>query len=234
MNFISKKVVMKANSINLVVIVASINYFILHHIAGKTFSPAAFASDSGWGSIWTVLFILAGQATVLWLLFNAKSKQEAFDWGLLLYIYQVYCFREADLHRFAEDWHNITNIKFYTRSAAPMELKIICVLIFTLFGLAGLYLLGKYFIKLVKLFFEGEPFAVAFALWGGCLLVSQILDRAKFFNGARMPIVKNIEEMLELTAALFALLAMVQYIQYKFKLEKKNICISAGANKDCE
>ncbi len=234
MKFIDKRGIVKANSINLVVFCATINYFILHHIAGKTFSPGAFSSDSGWGSIWTVLFILAGQAVVLWLFFNAKSKQEVFDWGLLLYIYQVYCFREADLHRFAKDWTSATNIKFYTRSAVPMELKIICAIILALFGLAMAYLLVKYFIKLVKLFFKGEPFAVAFALWGTYLVVSQILDRASFFNDSVTPIIKNIEEMLELTAALFALLALVQYVQYRLKSDKNKVCNCIEINKDCE
>ncbi len=215
-----KKAAIKANSINLVVICATCNYFILHHIAIQTFSPLAFSQDNGWGSIWTIIFILAGQAGTLWLLFNAKTKREAIDWGILTYIYQVYCFREADLHNLAEEWHSLTNLKFYTQSAAPVELKVIAIAILVTFALGTLYLLGKYSIKLFHLFLKGEPFVVSFCLWGTYLLTSQILDRSSFFNDSPTPIIKNIEEMLELTAALFALLTIIQYIKRTLQTKK--------------
>jgi hypothetical protein len=215
MNFFGENGLIKTNSINFVVIIASINYFILHHIASKTFSPSAFSSDSGWGSIWTIVFILAGQAVTLWLLFNANSKREMFDWAILLYIYQVYCYREADLHRLSKQWPNLTNLKFYTKSAAPVEIKIIGITILVLFAIGAIYLFIKYFLRLFNLFIKGEPFTVALGLWAVYLFVSQILDRSRFFNDSTTPIIKNIEEMLELTAALFALLAILQYIRYK-------------------
>ncbi len=218
----NKREAIKANSINLVVICSTLNYFILHHIAIKTFSPLAFSLDNGWASIWTIMFILAGQAGTLWLLCNAKTKREAIDWGILTYIYQVYCFREADLHNFVEEWHSLTNLKFYTQSAAPIELKIFAIAILATFALGALYLLGKYSIKLLNLFFKGEPFVVSFCLWGTYLLSSQILDRSSFFNDSPTPIVKNIEEMLELTAALFALLTIIQYIKHKLQTEKSS------------
>ncbi len=210
----------KANSINLVVICATVNYFLLHHIATKTFSPFAFSQDNGWASIWTIVFILAGQAGTLWLLFNARTRREAIEWGILTYIYQIYCLREADLHNLAAEWHSLTNVKFYTQSAAPVELKIVAIAILSIFALGALYLLGKYSIKLFKLFLKGEPFVVSFCLWGTYLFTSQILDRASFFNDSPTPIIKNIEEMLELTAALFALLAIIQYIKHTLQTKK--------------
>ena len=218
MNFSGENGLIKTNSINLVVIIASINYFILHHIAAKTFSTSAFSSDSGWGSIWTIIFILAGQAVTLWLLFNANSKREMLDWGILLYIYQVYCYREADLHRLSEQWKSLTNLKFYTKSAAPIEIKIIGITILVLFALGAGYLFIKYFLRLFKLFIKGEPFTVALGLWAVYLFVSQILDRSRFFNDSTIPIIKNIEEMLELTAALFALLALLQFVRYRLSI----------------
>ncbi len=222
MNFcLDKRAAIKANSINLVAIFITFNYFILHHIATKTFSPLAFSLDSGWASTWTIVFILAGQAGTLWLLFNAKSKREAIDWGILMYIYQVYCFREADLHKLAEEWHNVTNMKFYTVSAAPIELKVLALAVLAIFALSVLYLLAKYTLRLFSLFVKGEPFVVSFCLWGTYLLTSQLLDRASFFNSSSTPIIKNIEEMMELTAALFALLTIIQYIQHKVRAERK-------------
>ncbi len=217
---LDKKAVLKANSINLVAMFITCNYFFLHHLATRTFSPLAFSLDSGWASIWTIVFILAGQAGTLWLFLNAKSRREAIDWGILMYIYQIYCFREADLHKWAEEWPNITNMKFYAISTIPIELKVIAVAVLVSVILSFLYLLTKYTLRLFSLFLKGEPFAVSLALWGTYLLTSQILDRKSFFNCSSTPILKNIEEMMELTAALFALLTIVQYIQYRVQAKK--------------
>ena len=217
---LDKRVILKANSINLIAIFITFNYFILHHIATKTFSPLAFILDSGWASTWTIVFILAGQAGTLWLLLNAKSRREVKDWSLLMFIYQVYCFREADLHKFPEEWPNITNMKFYTASAAPIELKVIILAVFILFALSVIYLLTQYTLRLFPLLLKGEPFAVSFCLWGTYIFFSQVLDRIDFFNSNPIPIVKNIEEMMELTAALFALLTIAQYIRHKVQTER--------------
>ena len=210
--------VIRANSLNLIVGIMSINYYLLHHFAVKTFSPEAFASDNGWGSVWTIMLIIAGQCCALYMMLNSTRKSEAMEWGFLFYIYQVYCYREADLHNISPKWPDMTSIRFYTQSSAPFEYKTAGIIVLSLFVMAACFLLFKYGRDIFISFRKGEPFAVAFGLWAGCLVTSQVLDRCRFFNYNPVPIIKNIEEMLELTAAIFALLAITQYMYRRFRI----------------
>jgi hypothetical protein len=164
-----------------------------------------------------VVFILLGQVTAIMLAIKSKTIKEFIDFSLLIWVYQVYACREADLHRISGKWHNVTNLKFYTLDDAPIMLKCITASILIAFGIAAIYLLYKYAFKIAKGFFKGEPYAVSFTLWGAYLLGAQFLDKIRFFNNSTTPIIKNIEEMGELTASIFALLAISQLAVKKYK-----------------
>ena len=213
---------LKSNSLNLVIVFVTFNYFIVHHVGQGTFSPLAFILDTGWASMWTITFILAAQAGTFWLILNAESRRLLFERIALLYIFQIYCFREADIHSYytsPKGWNSVTNGKFFTQSDAPMMLKIIMGLVLISFALCALYLLIRYFVPLFKQFFQGIPHAVAFGLWGIYLVTSQVCDRTSL-NKSAVHSIKNIEEMCELTAALFAFAAVVQYILKRSKENK--------------
>ena len=213
----------KANSFNILIIFATFNYYIIHHLAQGTFSPNAFILDTGWGSIWTIVFILATQGAVFWLMIQSESKRLFFDSLALIYILEIYCMREGDVHTYytsPHGWHSVVNRKFFTESDAPMMLKCIIGVILLIFVACALRLLIRYFPMLFKDFFKGIPHAVAFGLWGIYLVFSQICDRS-FLNDSPVHWIKNIEEMCELTASIFALASILQYIW--MKKEKKAV-----------
>jgi len=190
------------------------NYYLIHHFAPLTFHHGAFSNDNGWGSIWTIIFILSAQAGTFWLLINSTTKRMFLERIALLYIYQIYCFREADMHSCytsPRGWSSVANGDFYTQSDAPMMLKLVMGMVFLVLIACALYLLIRYFVPLFKQFFQGVPHAVAFGLWGIYLVTSQVCDRTSL-NKSTIPHIKNIEEMCELTAALFACAAVLQYI----------------------
>ena len=214
MNNLEEDTFIKKNRFNILILFATFNYYIVHHLAQGTFSPTAFSSDKGWGSVWTIVFILSSQASVFWLLLQSETKKLIIDRLALIFIFQIYCFREGDIHTFytsPNGWGSVANGDFYVQSDAPFMLKCVMGAIFITFFISAVYLLIKYFPSLFKQFFKGVPHAVAFGLWGGLLLFSQICDRS-FMNKSRIPCIKNIEEMCELTAAIFAFAAIIQYI----------------------
>jgi hypothetical protein len=213
------------NRINFIVLISLINYFCIHcFVLPGDFACAAFY-DEGWLSVFTMLMITANSALIMWLLCGAKSKKEVMTFALLLYVNQIYAFREAEFHRFfttGYEVHSVTKFGFYTNSAIPVLARIIPAVILIVFAVCAFVLLFAYGWKIIKAFFSGDPAAIAFFLWGFLLLFSQILDRSKAINHSPSWRIRSIEEMMEVSSSVFGLLAMILYLPRYINRSSKN------------
>jgi len=221
---IIRKDILRKNALNFMIVFATFNFYLIHNAAQATFNPMAFVLDTGWASTWTITFILAAQAGVVWLIINAQTTKLLLERIALVFVLQVYCLREGDVHSFytsPKGWNSVTNSKFFTQSDAPVMLKVAAGLILLFFAICAIYLLIKHFVPLFKQFFKGIPHAVAFGFWGIYLVSSQICDRTSL-NKSSIHMVKNIEEMCELTAAIFAFASVAQYIYSQTKSVEKD------------
>ncbi len=202
------------NLINFLILFFSVNYYIIHCLGKNTFSMNAF-EDSGWGSAFTIAAILGTEFIVLWHLFRDKKTSNKISWGALAYILQIYALREADFHR-TFTIMNVTKSKFFKSEEVLFNHKIVAGIILGLFAIALVYLLIKHTVPIFKKFIEGTPWAVSIACWGGIMVFSRILDKS-FFNKTDNIYIKNIEEMMEITGAIYAFTAIIFYTILYFK-----------------
>jgi hypothetical protein len=211
------------NKLNFIVIIALINYFCIHFfVLPGSFACAAFY-DNGWMSVFSMLVISSISVIITALLCSANNRREVLTFAAMLIVNQVYAFREADLHTvFTEQYKvsSVTNLKFYTQADVPLIAKIIPLVILLLFFISALYLIISYGLKIIKALFKKNPSAVAFVIWAVTLFISQILDRSHYFYKSPNWRIRSLEEMLEVSASVFALCAMIQF--YKIiKLSNK-------------
>jgi len=204
------------NRINFIVLISLINYFCLHFfVLPGDFACAAFYDD-GWLSVFTLFMISTNSAILMWLLCSSKSKKEVMTFALLLYVNQIYAFREAEFHTlFTSGYkiHSVTKLNFYTHAEISVLARVIPAFILIVFAVCACILLITYGMKILRAFFQGHPAAIAFFLWGSLLLLAQILDRSKAINHSPSWRIKSIEEMLEVSSSVFCVLAMIFYIR---------------------
>ncbi|MEH6444536.1 MAG: hypothetical protein V7784_11615 [Oceanospirillaceae bacterium] len=162
--------------------------------------------DEGAISIITILLLLLAQLFVLQEAASTDTKRHRVDWLLLAFVLQIYLMREADFHRVFTDI-NITQGKFYSDPSSPLLAKIIAGSFLVSFLFSFVYLGAKYFKQLLSSFLQMKPWAVSSALWFSLLFLSQVLDKTQlnFSEDLRL---KNIEEMLEFSAAVYVLAAV--------------------------
>jgi len=169
--------------------------------------------DKGAISITTILLLFLAQAFVLLEAASSKNKKHTIDWLLLAFVLQIYLMREADFHRVFTEI-NITKLKFYKDPNSPLLAKIIAGTFFVSFLLSFVYLGLKYFKRLLSSFLHIKPWAISSALWFCLLLLSQILDKTELNSSGDLRI-KNIEEMLEFSAAIYLLTALFLWRNHK-------------------
>ena len=196
------------NSINLLVIGVVANFFLLVALGPDLFSATIF-NDDGAMSIFNMLLILA--AWGICLLQFIEAKGERVRWFCWIYVVQIYLLREADFHQaFTEI--NVTKAIFYTAENIPFDQKLVAGIITLGFLVCLSYLLSSNARTYIRALKEREPWAVSLALWFMFLFCSQLLDKTSLNSSANWKL-RAIEEMFEVTAAIYVLLAIFFYWQ---------------------
>ncbi len=209
----------KSNILNILILICAANYYFIHMLGVNTFSASAFV-DKGWGSIFAILFILLTESFALWHLFLSDNWKNKLKWGALVYILQIYALREADFHRTFTSI-NVTKLKYFLKSNDPTLYKVIAGIILGLFAIAFLYLIISYATLLIKeIFINKTNWAISFCMWGILLAVSIILDKSAINDDYSNLLLKNIEEMLEITAAFYALISISSYTYSQYTYHK--------------
>ncbi len=191
------------NSINILIIAFAINLYLIF-----AFSPAGFNLeifvDTGGMSVLNMILILT--VWILCLLHFVNSPGQRLHWFCWLYIVQIYLLRESDFHRGFFEEH-MTRPAFYTMAQIPLWIKIICGSIMLGFFAASIYT----FLSNAKRFFMAlvtrEPWAISLVLWFAFLLYSQVYEKTLGRHNPNWKL-RSIEEMLEVTAALYAVSAI--------------------------
>lgn len=196
------------NAINAIALFFCFNLYFLVVFGSETFSLSIF-NDNGAISILTICCLLCAQLFVLYEVATGKGLSRKADGVILAYVLQIYLMREADFHR-TFTASNVTKGSYYTDPGNPLLVKLIAgsVLIFCLLGL--LYLAIRYARPCIGALMQRVPWSIALLLWFVLLLLSQIFDKSGLNDSPDLRI-KNIEEMLEFSASLFAFLAAAQY-----------------------
>ena len=212
------------NRLNFIIAIALINYSCIHFfVLPGSFACAAFY-DNGWMSVFSMLVISSISVIITAMLCTSNNRREALTYASMLIINQVYAFREADLHTvFTEQYKvsSVTNLKFYTQADVPLIAKVVPIFVLCLFFISAMYLIIFYGLKIYKALIKGAPAAVAFIVWGITLVISQVLDRSRYFYKSSSWRIRSLEEMLEVAASVFALCAVIQFYKMR-KLKKQN------------
>jgi hypothetical protein len=191
------------NSVNILIIAFAINLYLIIIFCPARFNPGIFV-DTGVMSVLNMILILT--VWVLILLHFINNPEQRLHWFCWLYIVQIYLFREADFHRAFFEEH-VTRPSFYTMAQIPLWQKIIGGLIMLGFFAACAYTFlsnaRRFLAELVK----REPWAISLVLWFVVLLLSQVYDKTLAYENPNWK-VSSIEEMLEVTAALYAVSAI--------------------------
>ena len=211
--------IIKENAINIMLLVLLINYGFIHFFVIQASIAAAALQDYGFISVLTVVAILSAELIVIWNFTQAKGWKEKIPLLLIAFILQIYLCREADLHTFFTDGHSVTNLKYYKRMEYSLLSKLIAAPILILFFSAFGYIILRYGLFTIKAFFRGEPWAVAFAIWGALLVGSQILDRMNLPETPWRP--KLFEEYMEFSASVY-MPAVVLLYKFRNRITKKN------------
>ncbi len=123
--------------------------------------------------------------------------------------------REGDFHRIqltidgAAEIFKATNKEIYLSPGVPLALKALLESVFIPFALAALYLVWQTAQEGLRNLKAATPFAVSITCWGVCLFLAAVCDKTGIND--TQPKIRNIEEMLEFTAAVYALTAVILY-----------------------
>lgn len=168
----------------------------------ETFYDAGAASFIGLG------LISLGLGLSLFLAMD-RTRAGRRDWLLLAYVYLIYLMREADFHH-AFTGESLTNLDTYSLSEIPLEIRLAAAIV--LLGMVGIliYFMIRYTRPIMSGIFSAKNWAIAFSLWFILLFCSQVFDRSIATSGTHWKLTA-IEELLEVTAALFAVLAIIQF-----------------------
>ena len=207
----------KNNAINIIILIGATNYYFIHALGKKTYSMGAF-EDNGWGSILCIAFIMTAGLTALYNAFKSDKLINFFDWCCLAYICEIYALREADFHNTFTK-HNVTKSKFFFNPEESLISKWVVGILFTLFFASLIYLCIKYTKILFKKWFKCEPWAISLSLWFILIVSSVIIDKMKIPYDT--PITRNIEEMIEITAALYAATSALIFTFFTIKNNEK-------------
>ncbi len=190
----------KNNAINIIILIGAANYYFIHAFGKKTYSMGAF-EDNGWGSILGIAFIMTAGLTALYNAVKSDKVINFFDWCCLAYICEVYALREADFHNTFTTC-NVTKSKFFFEAPDSLLSKWIVGIVFILFFATLIYLGLKYTKILFKKWLKAEPWTISLGFWFALIVSSVIIDKMKI--PYEYPKTRNIEEMIEITAALYA------------------------------
>lgn len=216
----------KNNYTNWIILVFLINYYFIHCFV----YPGAFAAkalhDDGFISILTLFALMFTQALVIWHLFHAKTKLAAIGFLCLVYAMQIYIFREADFHKIFTG-KAVTAINMYKSAKVPLTAKVIGGAVFFPCFVIFPYLFIVHGFDMIRSFLKGKTWAVSFAIWGSLLMISQQLDKSPL-NESENWRVAGIEELMEFSASIFALVSIILFsIEKYFEKAKDKLSINS-------
>ena len=213
------------NSINILIIAFAVNLYLILILSPIQLDPGMFM-DAGTMSVLTIILILT--AWILCLLHFINNPGQRLHWFCWLYIVQIYLLREADFHRDFFEEH-VTRPEFYIMTQIPLWQKLIGGSIMLGFFAASTYTFlsnaRRFLLALVK----REPWAISLVLWFTLLLSSQISDKTFCYESTNWK-VRSIEEMLEVTAAFYAVSA-ISLFSFKQWSNKNNKIHTVESNK---
>ena len=163
-------------------------------------------SDKGVLSFLTIILLVISLISVLRACSNNLYANYKLHMYALAYCILIYVLREADFHRIFTDEH-ITKLKFYKNPDISLQQRIYGGIPMLLFFLCVFYLIAKYTKLIVINLSQMTPWAIAVFLWGLTFVLSQAVDKSDLndiYYG------RVIEEMLEVCASGYVLLAIVQ------------------------
>lgn len=198
---------MKSNALNLSVLLTLFIAFGILLSSPGLLSLDAFR-DSGAASFIGLGLISLGLGLCLFLAMDGK-RVAPLHWLLLAFVYLVYLMREADFHQ-AFSSESLTKLDTYSLLEVPLEIRLTAAVV--LLSMTGIliYFLVRYSRSIFSSMAKGENWAIALLLWFLLLLCSQIFDRSISTSGSHWKLTA-IEELLEVSAALFAVLAIIQF-----------------------
>jgi hypothetical protein len=198
---------MKSNALNLSVLLTLFIAFGILLSSPGLLSLDAFR-DSGAASFIGLGLISLGLGICLFLAMDGK-RGAPLHWLLLAFVYLVYLMREADFHQ-AFSSESLTKLDTYSLLEVPLEIRLTAAVV--LLSMTGIliYFLFRYSRSIFSSMAKGENWAIALLLWFLLLLCSQIFDRSISTSGTHWKLTA-IEELLEVSAALFAVLAIIQF-----------------------
>lgn len=197
------------NFLNLVVLTGAILLYIAFFLLPQT-QGNRLIRDDGWLSYLNVAVIVTVMIMTVVEIFRVESRSKKFIFLALSYVVLIYASREADFHRLFTEEH-VTKWAFYADPKFPLTEKIVAGIIVIPFLVIFLKLILDYAKPIFDGFFRGDPWAVSIGIWGALLVSSQIVDKSSvhdYYAG------RVTEEFMELTAAGYAVLAMVHYYRY--------------------
>ncbi len=196
---------MKTNALNFsVLFTLLIGYSIILSSPGLL-SIEAFR-DSGGASFIGLGLISLGLGMCLYLAID--SKTDRLNWLMLAFVYCVYLMREADFHK-AFSVESLTKLDTYSMLTIPFGIRLMAAIVLLAMASILVYFLIRYMRTIYDGVLSGKNWAVAFLLWFILLLCSQVFDRSIATSGTHWKLTA-IEELLEVSAALFAVLAIGQ------------------------
>lgn len=200
------------NSINILIIAFAINLYLIIVFSPAHFHPVIF-SDTGAMSVLNMILILT--VWILCLLHFINSPGQRMHWFCWLYIVQIYLLRESDFHRGFFEEH-ITRASFYIMVQIPLWQRILVGSIMLGFFAASIYTFLSNARRFLLVLVTREPWTISLVLWFVILFLSQVHEQTLtylFYKGYENPNwkVSAIEEMLEVTAALYAVSAISMF-----------------------
>jgi hypothetical protein len=196
----------KLKSINILILAFAANLYLVITLSPDLFHPNIF-EDSGTMSIANILLLLTVWIVCLWNYLSIPN--EGFRWFCWLYIVQIYYLREADFHR-AFTSINVTKPLFYQTENIPVTEKLIAGLIMAVFSVLLIHIIITNAKSCINALLARKPWAISFLCWFCFLFLSQVFDKSALNYHPNWKI-RSIEEMLEFTAAMYALAAITLY-----------------------
>jgi len=192
------------NSINIVIIAFAINLYLIIVFCPAQFDPGIFLMDTGTMSVLNMILILT--VWILCLLHFINNPGQRLHWFCLLYIVQIYLLREADFHQDIFEEH-VTKPSFYIMAQIPLWQKIIGGSVMLGFIAASAYIFLSNARRFLLALVTREPSAISLVLWFVILFLSQVYDKTIAYENPNWKL-SAIEEMMEVTAALYAVSAI--------------------------
>jgi hypothetical protein len=197
----------QSNSINIsVFLTLTLSTIIL--LAGDLANLASFDNNGPVSTLCIVILLSCFGLSVGFGLIQLSGRQ--LDWFFLAYAFVIYTLREANFHTLLSP-HSLTEWQTYTLPHVPFSIKLSgAVSLFVLFMIIS-YLLSRYLFLVINALKSGKSWAVSTATWAILLVLSRLmhlyLSRTSKITWQKL----GLEEMLELSAAIFACLALIQF-----------------------